>query len=384
MQKDTQHRRVEDILTDEHLRAEACEGTEAEKEENGETVLAAEILSVFRLCRTHQATEEMKALGERIVLSIYRYKRHLIFVRISMAAGLLLLIGLPFLFLRYDSSGLITYAENHSAVFEKDYTELVLSGEEVKINSEESQIDYSADGHDIRINVSEQVNQSADEGDRTLNTVVVPYGKRSRVRLSDESVVWLNSGSRLVFPARFTKQKREVFLEGEAVFEVTHDAAHPFRVLTKSLNVEVLGTVFNVTAYSDDSLTSAVLVEGSVELSYPGKALLGKSAYRMTPGRLASYNPATRTISASEVDTRLYTSWRDGYLIFHRELLGDILKKISRHHHVEIRVEDATFTAERFSGQLDLAATPEELLQRVSEIIDARVEHTDNQFVIKR
>jgi ferric-dicitrate binding protein FerR (iron transport regulator) len=217
-----------------------------------------------------------------------------------------------------------------------------------------------------------------------INAVIVPYGKRTRVTLSDQSVVWLNSGSRLVFPAKFGKQKREVYLEGEAIFEVAHDSAHPFHVLTESLNVKVLGTVFNISAYRDDSLTSTVLVMGSVELSYPGKGLFRNSGCRMAPGMLVSYDPGTGNIQSSEVDTRLYTSWRDGYLIFHKQPLINILKKISRYYNVEIRLEDPVLGNETFSGSLDLKTTAPDLLEVVTEIIHARVEDVDNQIIIKR
>ncbi len=381
MHEKTKNTKVEDILTNEQLLAEARTRRAGGNEE---VILAAKILSVFRGCRKHLGIECRKALEIRIVQSINTYKRRILISRISVAAGLLLLIGLPALINHYRPSELLAFAENNPAVSGEADTRLVISGDEVKIDSEESKIDYSVGGNAIKIDASEQVTQAVDDRKPVINAVIVPYGKRTRVTLSDQSVVWLNSGSRLVFPAKFGKQKREVYLEGEAIFEVAHDSTHPFHVLTESLSVKVLGTVFNISAYRDDSLTSTVLVMGSVELSYPGKALFGNSGCRMTPGMLVRYDPGTGNIQSSEVDTRLYTSWRDGYLIFHKQPLINILKKISRYYNVEIRLEDPLLGNETFSGSLDLKTSAPDLLQVVTEIIHARVEDVDNQIIIKR
>ena len=99
-----------------------------------------------------------------------------------------------------------------------------------------------------------------------MNQVVVPFGKKSSIELADGTKVWLNAGSRMAFPDRFTGSRREIFLEGEAFFNVTPDKSMPFYVKTKEVVIRVLGTKFNVSAYEADNEVVTVLVEGTVSM----------------------------------------------------------------------------------------------------------------------
>ena len=120
------------------------------------------------------------------------------------------------------------------------------------------------------------------------NTLTVPYGKRFDIVLSDNTHVFLNAGSSLRYPVNFIKGKnREVFLEGEAFFEVTKDTQHPFVVNAHEINVRVLGTKFNVSAYPESLATKTVLVEGAVGL-YKTETYKAENATLMTPGDLAT------------------------------------------------------------------------------------------------
>jgi ferric-dicitrate binding protein FerR (iron transport regulator) len=217
-----------------------------------------------------------------------------------------------------------------------------------------------------------------------MNTVIVPYGKRAQITLSDNSKIWLNSGSKLIYPACFATNKREVYLEGEAIFEVSHNKKHPFIVITADLDVRVLGTVFNVSSYRDDQTTSTILESGSVELNYKSNSVFGRSKELMVPGMLAIYNPEQGNVEQSKVNTRHYTSWRDGYFIFEKQPLGGILKKISRYYNVSVRLSDEELGKETFSGNLDLKNSPDQVLKIIAELISAKVENIDNQIVITR
>jgi ferric-dicitrate binding protein FerR (iron transport regulator) len=216
------------------------------------------------------------------------------------------------------------------------------------------------------------------------NTVIVPYGKRTQITLSDNSSVWLNSGSKLIYPARFAAEKREVYLEGEAIFEVSHNKQQPFMVITHDIEVKVLGTVFDISTYTDDATSSTILESGSVEMKYNNNSLLSSAKITMVPGMMAVYDPIEKTVKQTQVNTKLYTSWREGYFVFERQSLGEILKKISRYYNVSIQLNDQSLADETFTGPLDLRNSATQVLEIIAELINAKVENIDNQIIITR
>jgi ferric-dicitrate binding protein FerR (iron transport regulator) len=276
------------------------------------------------------------------------------------------------------------FARNNQSVPLTGNTRLILSGkEEIQINSAESKIAYTGNGNEIQID-SSRVKQDVDGDKMVYNTVIVPYGKRTRITLSDNSSVWLNSGSKLIYPARFATEKREVYLEGEAIFEVSHNKQQPFMVITHDIEVKVLGTVFDVSAYADDATSSAILESGSVEMKYKANSLLSQSKVKMVPGTMAVYDPIAKTVKQTQVNTKLYTSWREGYFVFERQSLEEILKKISRYYNVSIQLNDQSLANETFTGPLDLRNSATQVLEIIAVMINAKVEKTDNQIIITR
>lgn len=203
-----------------------------------------------------------------------------------------------------------------------------------------------------------QYNNSENTKTLVYNTLTVPYGKRFDVVLSDNTHVFLNAGTSLKYPVNFIKgQKREVFLKGEAFFDVAKDVNHPFVVNASELNIKVLGTRFNVSAYPDDLTSNTVLVEGSVAL-YQEEIHPSKKATMLTPGHLASLNKKKKNISLEKVDTSLYTSWMSGTISFKHEAFKNILKKLERHYDVTIsnnnkELDEVFFTASFDNTPLD-------------------------------
>ncbi|QGY46666.1 DUF4974 domain-containing protein [Maribellus comscasis] len=172
-----------------------------------------------------------------------------------------------------------------------------------------------------------------------------PEGARVEFFLPDSSSGWLNSGSKLKFPAVF-EQNREVQLQGEAYFEVKHLANSDFTVDVPDFDVKVLGTKFNVLSYAADSQTEVVLAEGKVEIS--GKA--GKFNHTMTPGKRAIFNRETRVLNVEEVDAEMFSAWKDGFLVIDNESLEQVLSRIERWYNAEIIVEDETLKSYRFKA----------------------------------
>ncbi|WP_413999065.1 FecR family protein [Flavobacterium sp. W1B] len=164
------------------------------------------------------------------------------------------------------------------------------------------------------------------------NTINVPYGKRFELKLSDGTNVHLNSGTSLKYPVRFIKgESRQVFLDGEAYFDVTKDARHPFLVGSNDMNVKVLGTKFNVTSYKKDAKTYTVLVEGSVA-AY--NKLLENEEVLLKPGNRAYFE--NKHLKTELVDIRKYVAWVSGELMFIDDSFGVIANKLERKYNVDI------------------------------------------------
>jgi len=192
--------------------------------------------------------------------------------------------------------------------------------------------------------------------------LTVPYGKRFDIVLSDSTQVHLNAGTSIKYPVKFIKGKdREVHLTGEAFFEVAKDAGHPFIVNANGLNIRVLGTKFNVSAYPEDSTTKTMLVEGSVGL-YQDIAYNPEKTTFLKPGHLASLNKANKDISVERAEISLYTGWMKGNLIFRHVPFKNIIKKLERHYNVVITNHNKALGNELFTASFD-NATLEQVLE---------------------
>lgn len=169
------------------------------------------------------------------------------------------------------------------------------------------------------------------------NTLSIPNGKTFQLRLSDGTTVHLNAGSSLKYPVQFLKNtERKVFITGEAFLSVAKDAKHPFIVNANNLNVRVLGTQFNVSAYPEDATTDVVLVEGAVGLYTKNEVFNAQKSNVLKPGFKGSYNKQTKKISKDAVITSIYTSWMGGELIFRNMTFNNILKKLERHYNITV------------------------------------------------
>ncbi|OXA75146.1 FecR family protein [Flavobacterium aquidurense] len=179
------------------------------------------------------------------------------------------------------------------------------------------------------------------------NTLIVPVGGIYAVILSDGTKVWLNSKSSLKYPVLFSGTTRDVTLEGEAYFEVSKNPHSPFTVKTKSGNVTVLGTHFNVSAYQEDKNFETTLAEGKVKVSEISKAE-EKETLVLKPGQQARVrNEAVRVV---EVDPFVYSAWKDGKFYFENENLKNILTKMVRWYNFNVRFEQKSLEQIKFTG----------------------------------
>lgn len=172
-----------------------------------------------------------------------------------------------------------------------------------------------------------------------MQTITSRQGMVTRFDLVDGSKVWLNSGSSLEFPSLFAGDFREVKLKGEAFFQVAKNKNQPFQVHANGLNVEVLGTSFNVASYENEKESEVVLVEGVVKLS-SGDNGVKKAFGTLHPGQRAVFAEDDHTVKAEEVTVDKYIAWRDGNLIFRNDKMEDVVKRLSRWFNVEIIISD--------------------------------------------
>jgi ferric-dicitrate binding protein FerR (iron transport regulator) len=378
-------KKAEDILSDDFWLVQQQKENQPENLllADDETQLAIDIRNTVSEKDATLSHSQKVLLGKRIKQTISTYKRKKIIFRISTAAAILLLIGIFTILTVNKEPEIVAFARYNQSASLTGNTRLILSGkEEIQVSSDESRIAYAGNGKEIQVD-SDRVQQVV-EGDEVYNTVIVPYGKRTKITLSDSSSVWLNSGSKLVYPARFARDKREVYLEGEAIFEVSHNKEHPFHVITHDVEVKVLGTVFDLSAYNDDKITSTILESGLVEMKYNTNSILSTSKVRMVPGMMAVYNPEEKDVKQTKVNVKLYTSWKDGYIACEKQSLGEIVKKISRYYNVSIQLNDQSLKNEIFTGNLDLRNSAVQVLAIIAEFINIKVEKTNNQIQINR
>ena len=188
------------------------------------------------------------------------------------------------------------------------------------------------------------------------NTMKIPTGGEFMLVLEDGTKVWLNSETNLRYPVTFTGATREVLLEGEAYFEVARDEKRPFIVRTrKRVNVQVLGTSFNVRAYGDEENVETVLEEGSVRMSGDTSGIV------LVPGTMGVYDASG--MRSLTVDTELYTAWHKGHFIFQDETLEAILGKLSRWYGMKVFYRNEEVKQLVFSGNVRKYDTIRKLLE---------------------
>ena len=258
------------------------------------------------------------------------------------------------------------------------------TGEDIILEQDKSLITYSPDGQ-LQIN-QVHIDKASDRSNTkagSLNQLVIPYGKSSRVLLSDGTTVHLNAGSRLVYPEVFHGSTREVILSGEAFFEVSPDAERPFFVYTNDLRIRVLGTKFNVSAYPLDNVVETVLAEGRISLGRNDENRNVKS-YELKPGDLASFNRTSGETVLRQVDLDNYILWTEGILKFESTHLSRVLKRLERYYDIRFNIQDALLGTMQISGKLVLTDDPGETIERIARTASVTIEKSDENYYMVR
>ncbi|MGV8137850.1 MAG: FecR family protein [Mangrovibacterium sp.] len=168
-------------------------------------------------------------------------------------------------------------------------------------------------------------------------TLETQPGSKLKTVLPDGTEVWQNAGTTLQYPAKFTKQNREVILTGEAYFHVSSDLRNPFYVKTTDGTIKVTGTKFNVSAFPDDNFSSVVLEEGKVSYIPANKK---KAPVTLRQEEQVTYLKGSGSLIKEKTDVEKYTSWKEGKLIFRNDPLSNVIIRLQRWYNAEITLSD--------------------------------------------
>ena len=258
-----------------------------------------------------------------------------------------------------------------SVVGEPDQPLLVMSPERVIPLANDTKVQYSEDG---QVSLHQQGGEGkvsvaqpeAATVSASYNQLIVPKGKHTRLQLADGSELYVNAGTKVVYPTVFADDCREIFVDGEIFIDVKHDAERPFYVKTSGFKVRVLGTAFNVCAYSQSSTAEVVLLRGRVHVEdKQGEGM------ELKPNQLARLEDQ-HLAACEEVDAASYINWTRGVLQLQGKPLGALLPRLEHYYGVRVVCEEP-LRGILMHGYLDVNCTLQEALERISIATSTRV-----------
>ncbi|UTN05499.1 DUF4974 domain-containing protein [Flavobacterium bizetiae] len=301
---------------------------------------------------------------------------------ISIAASIVVLLGIGFAYQKdifktktepkfdFKSTDIVLQLENGN-------TQIISENNKVEVRDAEGNVVGNQDGDKIVYDDNSALEKT------TYNTIKIPYGKKFRLQLSDGTLVHLNAGTTLRYPVKFIAgENRQVFLDGEAFFDVAKDKKHPFIVNADALNVRVLGTHFNVSNYLEDAATDVVLVEGSIGMYRSNEEFDAAKNTILKPGFKGSFNRENTVISTKAVITDIYTSWINGGLTFRNMTFKNIITKLERRYNVTIINKNEKLANEKFNASFSDESI-EKVMSYFNDIHGINYTIKNNQILIK-
>lgn len=242
----------------------------------------------------------------------------------------------------------VTLSDHPRVLREQDGTEISGSEGQVSYNSHENKLNHLI-----------------------FNTLVVPKAGTYRIVLPDGTKVWVNAMSELRFPVKFDKRERKVYLKGEAYFEVAKEAERPFRVEASHTTVDVLGTHFNINAYSE--VTSTTLLSGSVKVHGYGREKL------LAPGQQATISEGFATVEATNVSKAI--AWKNGEFYFNGDRMTEIARQLSRWYDLQVEYKGVV-PDKTYSGSIKRNVNLSEVLDMLQFVSNAQFEINGRQLII--
>lgn len=204
--------------------------------------------------------------------------------------------------------------------------------------------------------------------------------KTASLVLPDGTTVWLNARSKIKYAPGFSADRREVYLEGEAFFDVTEDASRPFIVYTQDIQIRVLGTAFTVKSYLDDRTSEAILVRGKVTVS--SKALLTEDRLQMNPNERVVFSRETKDLTLTKVNADDFVLWKSGTLRFENEPIDNVIRSLERWYGVTISVSDNLDSSCRLTARIE-NETLEEMLELLKSSTGVDYTINGNKVLLK-
>jgi ferric-dicitrate binding protein FerR (iron transport regulator) len=220
----------------------------------------------------------------------------------------------------------------------------------------------------------------SDKNSHKWQSIEVPVGQRVKLKLTDGSIVWLNSKSKFSYPQNFSQQNRTVSLNGEAYFEVAHNAELPFVVKTGRADIAVKGTKFNLYAYENEPNIETTLIEGKVDFLENKSNGLQRT---MLPNQQLIYNSELRTIKTiGNVNTGVVTSWVSGAYFFRDVSIREIIVRLTHYYNVKFNVRDSSILDYTCVGKFRIDESLEDVLKVISTSKPFKYEITDDKVTI--
>lgn len=347
--------------------------------------LAVFFLRSIRVKKEQMSNERQDLLWTRIkdsnkILQMQRNRRFRSFVwMVAASVTVLIIFSISYIYTNVNKTPDVEAIAREMAITpDADDIQLVLPDKQIPISGQESQIEYDAKGT-VVVNskkIADVFQSSANSSKRSLefNQLIVPNGKRSTLILEDGTKVWVNAGSRIVYPVAFADKKREIYVNGEVFLEVAPDKKRPFVVKTKEMDVQVLGTSFNVMAYETDESASVVLVTGSVQVD-----TRDDEDFRLEPNRMFSYHNGECDIK--DVNVNDYILWKDGLYTYRSEHLSVILDRLSRYYGKKISYKSDVADL-RCSGKLDMQEDLEVVLDGLSQTAPILYKKVGEEYIL--
>lgn len=214
----------------------------------------------------------------------------------------------------------------------------------------------------------------------TYHTLTVPKGCEFSLTLSDGSRVWLNAGSKLKYPEVFAGDHREVYLEGEAYFEVARNEQASFSVYTRDMNLQVLGTSFNIKAYPDETETVTTLLSGSIEQHYPSS----RQTLKLLPSQQSHFDCHTGNLQILEADPEEVLAWKNGKFIARDKTLEEIFRELTRWYDFEVVFTRPALRQLRFHLHTNRYASIREILDNLQSTNGIHFSYIGNKIYISQ
>ena len=323
----------------------------------------------------------LKVLQKRILDEKRKISRKKIFKKLLRYAAILtLFFGLGYYYnsFQIDNKKEFIIPDDDDIVLTTSDGKNIILDEESDVIQVESKVKLNKNSGQLNYNKISKINFQNKEP--VVHTLKVPHGKKFKLLLSDGTLVHLNSGSELKYPARFQENKpRVVFLQGEAYFNVAERTNQIFTVNTKTVNVEVYGTEFNFKNYPEDRFSDVVLVHGSIGLY----SKFNQEITMLKPSTKGSFDNTNYSISQEKINTSIYTSWIDGVIVFRNESFDNIISKLERIYNVEIINNGQQGLDETFNAKININEEDiNEVLSYFNKIHNIKYQTFKNKIII--